>query len=110
MLNCPDTIKRHLAFLVLMPRLVEDEHGDLIAALDVGALADATELERRLVRLVIATELLIFLGDRGHWVTQVDFTRSTFTFWRTFRDPHPPYGQLCAFADHWEAVRRGLRA
>ena len=111
MLNYPPSIKRHLAHLVLIPRLVEDDHGDLIAALDVGPHGDATDFEQRLVRLVIAAELLSFLGEHGEagrWVTNVDLTRSTLTFWRTFRDPHPPFERLRAFAQHWDGIRREL--
>lgn len=113
MLNCPPSIKHHLMHLVLIPRLVEDDHGDLIAALDVGPLNDANDFEQRLVRLVIATELLSFLGEhgeRGRWVTNVDLTRSTIAFWRTFRDPHPPLERLRAFAQHWDGIRREITA
>jgi hypothetical protein len=108
MLNYPDSLKSHIAFLVPIPMMIEDEHDDIVPALDIGPLNFTTAAERRAACLIVAAELTMFLGDDSAWMARVDLCRSQIVLERAFRDPQPAFDKLVAFCGHWNKRRAEL--
>ena len=105
MLSYPVPVSFHLTYLVPLPVMIEDEHDDLVPALEVGDLSGLPRAERRAVLLALAAELMLFLGEECALVARVDLSRTTIVLERAFRDPHPAFERLVGFCGYWRDRR-----
>ena len=108
MLSYPVPVSSHLTYLVPLPVMIEDEHDDVVPALEVGDLSALPRAERRAVILALAAELMLFLGEECVLVARLHLSRTTIVLEHAFRDPHPAFERLVAFCDHWRGRRAAL--